>query len=1327
MTVTMSIKKRTSPQDWIHDYFSPVLTVYANEDAELIANKNNLTFTEMLQPFSKMTTDVTIKDVDGSNHNVPSLNIILQDFKKDPQKAVNQKLMLDRISEENCEEKDLISKHFDSLTLDAPGYTPWFDTWMKFYLQTLPVVEHEYLKHHLGCIFAVSTLSPNPVEQLRTLSANQHRQQHEKAGSYPTYFCPNILKYYVLVHDSYSSIDDGTAQELFTQVQNAFDSANCHFLQVNSRNPQQSSEAPSPSIPEHWFAFTHRWTSVETRRGKSFTSGMSTSPVISTEHNSTPSPTTDTLSHPLAYPSLPDSPAPHTPAPRLTQATPKSVATLLTANDIDRIRIFTRELTIKCLIPYVEKQLRLLAEIVTNRKSRSLFSGAKRWFGSNKPNSAGGTSVVYSKEAPELQVRKLADLYFLMKLYKPAYNYFYIAKKDFLSDEAWPYYAAAVELAALAMFMLSSTDPGKKYRPDYMEDSITKYLTLCQAPEFAVRATLFDGLCLKHQGLFTEAATSYIRMTNELSDLRSAMLLEQAAYCFLLASPASTRKYGFHIVLSGYRFTKTGSCKKHAARLYGQGAQVYAGKEWQLSTEHILYTLGHMNFMLKDFSSAAEYFNSLMEGAVGSGHLQQMVHLREFFLVHHARAKEDKAVVVITLPKLHSQETVVRLDQKEHREEVLGTWHTQEKVVKETLTGQEIVNLSSTCQLVFSNTTDNHLNPQAVIGEGISVCVIMENLFNTPLQLRKAHLLWRFTPETSEQVFTNDKKEASSSMYVETRVVDVITIEKSSKMEIRLEVTPLSPGQLVILGVEYSLKAMFPDKEPTDHEIRGKQMFNITPPHINSVRERKNRSGTGVDNRLDIKVVGQLPKLEVELQTPDTMVQGELRCCELELRNTGPVAMGSLYLLSQTPGLLSFGRRRGEEESLYDFPLIEDSGHHFRRQREDGRVEQVRLDLMPIPVPSIQPGCIVKIPVWLRCPDTLGISHHNLSACYHTTTTPSKSTMRMNCHTLSLASQPSLQVTCRRSSLLSHSNTPGKKVVVTLTNMAKDLVTSMDSLTVTQVVLVSRTQQLATVQCSNAGCSVSRGETTCLTVQTVEVDSVEEKWSDLARLKILPANVIIPGGRLHFSSLLSLGTAEQPAHCPPHTHSLKTFLTHNLGRRGNPPVLGQDLCVVMWRSGGDTPTMGHTVVTVQEELGELVVEEGVSEEVEITEPAPVYPVSVKVTTQPELDHNFATTSHFCVKFEVEMSGMEGVLVQYRLERQEKGARISGNTDGLTWLAKGDQRKVVLGVTVARPGFYHLKNWQFRAKPMDCCDSSYFQSSEEDFLPVDMIFTVTQTQ
>ena len=77
-----------NPQEWIQDYYSPLLTVLAHDDVETIANKNNLTFTELLQPFSKMLTDVTIKDADGANHNVPALNIVLQDFKKDPHKQV---------------------------------------------------------------------------------------------------------------------------------------------------------------------------------------------------------------------------------------------------------------------------------------------------------------------------------------------------------------------------------------------------------------------------------------------------------------------------------------------------------------------------------------------------------------------------------------------------------------------------------------------------------------------------------------------------------------------------------------------------------------------------------------------------------------------------------------------------------------------------------------------------------------------------------------------------------------------------------------------------------------------------------------------------------------------------------------------------------------------------------------------------------------------------------------------------------------------------------------------------------------------------------------
>ena len=52
----------------------------------------------------------------------------------------------------------------------------------------------------------------------------------------------------------------------------------------------------------------------------------------------------------------------------------------------------------------------MLHEVVTNRKSRSLFSGAKRWFGGSQNKggvgaggAAGVSSVIYGKEAPELQ------------------------------------------------------------------------------------------------------------------------------------------------------------------------------------------------------------------------------------------------------------------------------------------------------------------------------------------------------------------------------------------------------------------------------------------------------------------------------------------------------------------------------------------------------------------------------------------------------------------------------------------------------------------------------------------------------------------------------------------------------------------------------------------------------------------------------------------------------------------------------------------------------------------------------------------------------------
>ena len=66
---------------------------------------------------------------------------------------------------------------------------------------------------------------------------------------------------------------------------------------------------------------------------------------------------------------------------------------------------------------------------------------------------ATGTSVIYGKEAPELQLRKMADLYFMLKLYKHAYNHYHTAKKDFQVNHISGHLFADSSMNGIYMFL----------------------------------------------------------------------------------------------------------------------------------------------------------------------------------------------------------------------------------------------------------------------------------------------------------------------------------------------------------------------------------------------------------------------------------------------------------------------------------------------------------------------------------------------------------------------------------------------------------------------------------------------------------------------------------------------------------------------------------------------------------------------------------------------------------------------------------------------------------------------------------------------------------
>ena len=65
--------------------------------------------------------------------------------------------------------------------------------------------------------------------------------------------------------------------------------------------------------------------------------------------------------------------------------------TRLSSDDLERLRTMITEFCFKSLLPYVERQIGLLNEVISNKKgvSRSLFSATKRWFGTSKPGVPG--------------------------------------------------------------------------------------------------------------------------------------------------------------------------------------------------------------------------------------------------------------------------------------------------------------------------------------------------------------------------------------------------------------------------------------------------------------------------------------------------------------------------------------------------------------------------------------------------------------------------------------------------------------------------------------------------------------------------------------------------------------------------------------------------------------------------------------------------------------------------------------------------------------------------------------------------------------------------
>ncbi|XP_027035371.2 trafficking protein particle complex subunit 8 isoform X1 [Tachysurus fulvidraco] len=1108
-----------SVQEFIQDSFVPMVAVLCSDDAETVTRKNNLSFPELLRPFCRLTSEGHLRDPNNQIVVVKGLRISVTGVNTQPAHSIELNRLLSQ-AVSVCQPPDgpaanvITAGDYDlnisdrSVKASVPWYsdwretltqlsssknytatTPWFEAYRESFLQSMPPSDHEFLNHYVACMLVVSSQESVPTEQFQKLSQEQHRIQHSGDYTYPKWFIPNTLKYYVLLHDI-SDGDEKRADSIYEDMKQRYGTQCCYLLKINSGT---GAARPDEQMPDPWSQYLQKSPIYSSEQYEEAVVNNVGENNINSEVDGLDTSDAVTHTHPLNLDQTadPDYPCNSSEAvnsvdmdlsrsQKPTPSTSQAHGVCLTLNDHDRIRQFIQEFTFRGLLPHIEKNIRQLNDQLVSRKglSRSLFSATKKWFGGGKvPEKSiaelkNTTGLLYPPEAPELQIRKMADLCFLVQHYELAYNCYHTAKKDFLSDQAMLYAAGSLEMAALSAFLQSGAP--RPYPAHYMETAIQTYRDVCKNMVLAERCALLSAEVLKSQAKYAEAAALLIKMTSEDSDLRSALLLEQAAHCFINMRCPMVRKFAFHMILSGHRFSKAGQ-KRHALRCYCQAMQVYKGKGWTLAEDHINFTIGRQSFTLRQPENAIAAFWHILINDSKQSATQQSAFLREYLYVYRnaSQPSSESSLPHLPLPCLHCTQTRmffgherrlaegekqaathVWLDQEYDREQSQLWAELEEQVVAVVNRGSVPINFQPT-QYCLSSHTDNLRYPLAVVEEPIIVEVVFRNPLKVPLALSELSLLWTFTPKdfsgpqggTTGETVCNEKEAATSKAtafddLINTEVIPEFPMNPEETKVARLKLLPHKTGELHVLGVVYNLGTGEEDNTGEAASrlmfVRGRQDLEIRGPRLNVTKEEKTSVRHGSDRRLEPIITPPMPLLEVFfINFPTGLLCSEIRKAWVEFVNMSAVPLTGLRVASTHPEFFTFGSATSDLTPVT--PTAAEHCSAYKTMATPPSVAAVTLvspssfgmsaddrpTVAEIPLTGgvLGPGEALQIPLWLRGPDREGVHEIHFLFYYESVEKNAKLSHRVLRHTAFICASRSLSARVTAC----HSNTlPGK-------------------------------------------------------------------------------------------------------------------------------------------------------------------------------------------------------------------------------------------------------------------------------------------------------------
>ncbi|KAI5480856.1 (transport protein particle) complex protein Trs85 [Pseudohyphozyma bogoriensis] len=514
---------------------------------------------------------------------------------------------------------------------DVDEMTPWYKELRENVFRRREMVEWESFGWPVGCLLALSTSHPDPLNALSSLWDLTSKESLFAPTSYPAgaapgggggqegvheWANPDVLRYVVLVHD-YGAGGGQEGWEDARTLQETISKTYPHhvaLLPLFSASPTAAKPQPrADSLATIWTRPSPSKPMLPPQEVGLGVSGLQEEVKEAKEENGNDV---------------------------------GVIGAELSEEDLKSLRMFLREMVVQSIVPFMERAVVVGNEQYTASKKGlggRLFSAGRKYFGgsnasrSGSPVSATGSPLsfnavkgFYPYAAQESQSRRLADLAFMIQDYKLAAAVYDSVSKDYKSDRAWRYYSSACRMAGLSLLLNHPPGTPLTFNPDvYLEQAL-------QTPPLG--GFDLDGLqsmmlyyeAYRIIGDWRPAPVGLIRTAGESEEITSAVLLEQAAISDLMLPLPSKRKYGFHMTMAAARYEKTG-LKSLSRRCLSQASTLYRVEDptpflqdprwtnnmrgWKAIRSHVHHSLGRQTYNVGKSDDAVEQFLELLVGA----------------------------------------------------------------------------------------------------------------------------------------------------------------------------------------------------------------------------------------------------------------------------------------------------------------------------------------------------------------------------------------------------------------------------------------------------------------------------------------------------------------------------------------------------------------------------------------------------------------------------------------------------------------------------------------------------------------------------------------